>query len=354
MVAINRTSASKPAALVLLRGHVFRTGSKLQYGVDCRNATILREQREAFASHHHLVTQLSRSYHVTTVLHTYRAGEECHDVLQRMLADVARSIQIVEHDSNIVQGQGRLWRAAFSNVLFVDNVRSFGFAIVVRADLLLRDGAALARSLLRGWDGADRAVFIAPSIHSLHGLPPILHTQADDIGTAFLRNIVCTEYARLFSPTPWIADQVHLVPRALFPLARRYFFGHEATECLQEVGGRWFFLSPEPIATDTSTCANRVYTIIGRPAATQRCVFNSSGAEFSTKCGARMLDPACAGHDPPEPRTFHGAKRRCEIVTPLVTGGPGSRAHREMYASMIHSRGCRGMTLDASVGWGRL
>ena len=149
------TGASKPAALVLLRGHVFRTGSKLQYGVDCRNATILREQREAFASYHHLVTQLSRSYHVTTVLHTYLAGEECHDVLHRMLsmlADVssARSIQIVEHDSNIVQGQGRLWRAAFSNVLFVDNVRSVAFAIVVRADLLLRDGAALARALLRG------------------------------------------------------------------------------------------------------------------------------------------------------------------------------------------------------------
>ena len=142
----------------------------------------------------------------------------------------------------------------------------------------------------------------------LETLSPMSHTQAP---AEFIRAFLCTEHARLFSPTPWITDQIHLVPRSLFSLAGQVYFGHEALECLQEKGAKYAFLRQEPFGTDTSVCANPFYTIAGRPVASRPCVFNSNNSvEFSAKCGARIQSsPACALQP-------IGAKH-CEIVLSL-------------------------------------
>ena len=331
----------------------------------------LQSQTLAFKSHLELAFRLSQSYSTSMAIHTYDQGELCREALIRAISK-GRSTHVTSstnkrharmlvrlegssfrlqvdafwHSDKVVRGQGALWRAAFATS--TRNVDQ-DVVVVVRADLQLQHGYTLARQLLAAW-GKDerRAVFAYPfacRFHE-HGRPSMtaawqsLSLQPYEQGSAhlepFMRWFVCTEFAKLFSPTPSVSDQLHLIPRQLIPLARDYFFGHDMTQCLREHKMRFSFVDARPYDTDSSICANPLYHISGRAVAPLVCAMQKDALEtFERYCGAHLnVDAACAV----EPI---GSKRCMLEMT-------GEQAHVIHNAS---SQGCRAKTLDARIGW---
>lgn len=256
-----------PAALLLLRGHVFRNGSKstdpwVQVSTNCHDSTIQREQHQAFLSHLAFAAELRKTHSVTVVLHTYEQVGGCAQVLRTMLGGINQSsgatlnARIVQHDLNQVRGQGSLWRAAFNTPIWASRdsalsmEKNFDVAIVLRADVRLRHGGELAHDLLSSWNDRRHlharnvtAIFASPFGGNRESLLQLENLRPGQELEPYQRKFHCTSHARLFSPTPWVVDQIHLVPRGLFHLARAFFFGHEATECLRERGFDFRFLT---------------------------------------------------------------------------------------------------------------
>jgi len=309
----------------------------------CDAPQLQLEQRAAFASHEALAAALDETHRTTIALHTYEASAECRtalfDALPLRWKAGDRVARIEWHNRSPADEQGALWRAALARELGASapvedaapSARSaarfpYRFAIVLRCDLLLYDGEQLLRRLLRTWESDQRQpVFAFPSANwyrqrqpptsegdgvnstsashrfLLAGKPVDTPAPLDGPLLPTTRMFACREFAMLLTRSPSVSDQLHLIPASLFVLATSHFFGHNAIQCLREHShdGRRrppLFLLAKPKNTDTSICANELFSIIGRERHPPPCDVDKDYDfdVFEKLCGVRVMrDHAC-------------------------------------------------------------